>query len=257
MPDGFSGLRQQVQTITSSPFYRVRHANDPPDLGYDPLGFKAYKWEKEHKDDPNKRVDVIENLSGAKFGSEEYYQYLEENPILNLFGQSEKKFDKFGPPEPYRIADETQQIFEKQMAAGETIREQAQEMVDVSGARRGMAEAEGAGVRRQAREETAAAAVSSAQMAGGASVGALGAAAQIQQETVADIRDQGITTQMFRDQAEQEYRQALMDQGSAEISATQQEIQAMQTMLGAKEQQYQVNVLDPFYARQQYLLSKV
>ena len=193
---------------------------------------------------------------GTSMGSEEYYEWREANPerakLEDLMRKAKGEyFEEYGPPDPYRISEETKQIVEGYKEGADIVRGQGEEMLDVAEAGRGMVETPGAGLGREAMEESTAAAVSSAQMAGGASVGALGAVAGIQAETVSGMRDQAIQTQMFRDQKEKEYRQALMDRGGSEVAALQMEAQGMQEMLRAKEQQYQVNILDPFYAEQQ------
>ena len=194
-------------------------------------------------------LNFIERKSGAKYGTEEYWAYVDEHPELEKAAKA--RGGKFAPPEPYRISDETKQIAEGTKAAAETIRGQAEEAVDVAGSQRGMVEGLGAGQERAARGESTASAVSSVAQVGGASASALGAISQIQQGNISSMRDAGIQTQMFRDQAEKDYRQALMDKGGAEVAAISTEIQGLQEMGRAKEQQYQVNILDPFYSRQQ------
>lgn len=159
--------------------------------------------------------------------------------------------DPFTPP-AYEIPEETQQILESSQKSADLIRGQAEEMVDVADVQRGMLEAPGAGEARRAMEETTAASVAGAAQAGGASASSMGAISQIQAGNISEMRDLAIQTQMFQEQADKEYRQALLDKGGAEMAATQMEVQGLAEMARAKETQYQVNVLDPFYAKQQY-----
>lgn len=197
----------------------------------------------------NPRVKRVEQISGTTYGTEEYYQWLEEHPAFNIFGAAEK-LDKYSP-DPYRVSEETQQIYEKSQESADIIRSQAEEATKAAEIQRGMVEAPGSGLRREAAEESTAAAVAQTQQAGGASASALGAIANIQSGDISSMRDAAIQTQVFRDQAEKEYMQALQDQGGAEVSAMQTEIGGLQALGAAKEQQYQTNIVDPFYARQE------
>lgn len=199
-------------------------------------------------DNPN--VAAIERWSGAKFGTEEYFQWLDEHPALN-FLKSGEQLNEYSLEDPYRISEETQKIFESTQEAGGIIRGQAEESVDVAESQRGMVDMPGGGLQREAAQESTAAAVSSAQTAGGSSTSALGAIAQIQSGNISSMRDAAIQTQVFRDQSEKEYIQALREQGGAEVSAIQTEVQGWQAMGQAKETQYQTNILDPWYAKNQ------
>ncbi len=164
--------------------------------------------------------------------------------IRNYISENKDKYK-------YKIPQEALDILGKTQESADYLRQSSGEMLGVAESQRNFAEAPGtAGFNAnlaQAESNT----VGNVVGAGGSSISSMGAINQTREATIGTMRDAAIQSQMLRDQKETEYKEALLDKGSAEIAASQLEVGGMQEMLRQREQEFQVNVLDPYYNKVQ------
>lgn len=175
-----------------------------------------------------------------------------------LAGKQQRKVGQMIENAPqYEIPAEVQQMLQGTQGAAEDIRGYAQESADIAKARTGAVEAPGSAIARENIRAAGATAAQRAIEAGGSSASTLGSVADIQRNELNALRDQAIQNQVYRAQAEQGYQQALQQQASAEASAVGIESAGLREMIRNREQQFQINQLDPYYNQLQFQIANL
>ena len=121
----------------------------------------------------------------------------------------------------YEMPAEVQQLLDLYQAQGQRVEELAglgQEATDIARLQTAQAEMPGMGIAREQIESGTAGTVQNILEAGGGGAGAMGAIAQAGQNELNAMRDLSIQNQQYKQQASDEYRQALMSQAGLESS---------------------------------------
>lgn len=146
----------------------------------------------------------------------------------------------------YEIPAETQQLLELYQQTGaqlEGLTGLGQEATDIAKLQASMAEAPGMGIAREQIKGSTAGTVQNVLEAGGGSANVLAAVAQAGQNELNVMRDLAVQNQQFKQQATDEYRQALMSQAGLESSLLTQSAalqgQGLEAMIGQRGMVYQ------------------
>jgi hypothetical protein len=161
--------------------------------------------------------------------------------------QKEKALRKSIQETPtYQIPQETQQLLDLYQTQGAKLEDLAglgQEATNIAKAQTSMVEAPGLGIARDQIQAGTAGTVQNIIEAGGGSASSLEAIAQAGQNELNAMRDLAITNQQYKQQASDEYQQALMNQAGLESSllgqSTALQAAGLQTMIGQKGLVYQ------------------
>lgn len=163
----------------------------------------------------------------------------------------------------YQIPEETQQLLDLYKTTGEQLQglsSLGKEATSIAKAESGASEMPGTALARRQIEAGTAGTVQNIVEAGGGSTASLGAIAQAGQNELNAMRDLAFQNQQFKQQASDEYKQALMNQAGLESSLLSQSanLQAagLQTMIGQKGLQYQ-SELDKARTLQQFDITQL
>lgn len=163
----------------------------------------------------------------------------------------------------YEIPEETQQLldlYQSQGAKLEDLSALGQEATDIARAQTTAAEAPGTALAREQIQAGTAGTVQNIIEAGGGSTSSLQAIAQAGQNELNAMRDLAITNQQYKQQASDEYRQALMNQAGLESSligqSTALQAAGLETMIGQRGLQYQ-SELDKTRTLQQFDITQL
>lgn len=85
----------------------------------------------------------------------------------------------------------------------------------------------------------------------------LGSIANIQQKTNDSLKNLAFENIKYRSQAQDEYRRTLANRSQAELAAFGLETKGLSEMAAQREQQYQIEVLDPHYNKLQFDISQI
>lgn len=146
----------------------------------------------------------------------------------------------------YQMPAEVQQLLDLYGTQAGKIEELAglgQEATDIARLQTAQAEMPGMGIAREQIESGTAGTVQNILEAGGGGAGTMGAIAQAGQNELNAMRDLSIQNQQFRQQASDEYRQALMSQAGLESSllaqSTGMQAAGLGTAIGQRGLEYQ------------------
>lgn len=163
----------------------------------------------------------------------------------------------------YQIPQETQQLLDLYQSQGtklEGLSALGQEATDIAKAQSASVEAPGTGIAREQIKAGTAGTVQNIIEAGGGSTSSLGAIVQAGQNELNAMRDLAITNQQYKQQASDEYRQALMSQAGLESSllgqSTALQAAGLETMIGQKGMVYQ-SELDKARTLQQFDITQL
>lgn len=154
-------------------------------------------------------------------------------------------------PYKYRIPQEALDIMSTYEESADYLRDTSQEMTDIANYNRNLAEVRGMGGLGADISQAESNVMGRAVSIGGASTSSMGIASELRSQSISSMRDAAIQAQASRQQKEEEYKNTVLSQGGAEIAASEMEIKGKQEMLRQREQEFQINVLDPYYFKQQ------
>lgn len=156
----------------------------------------------------------------------------------------------------YQAPEEALQFQELMAEQATGLREYGQKIEDVASSRAGMAEAPGAAIQRENVQQMMQSASQDIIQAGGASASTLGAISQMRTQEMSALRDIAVQGQQFKDQAQRDYMQALMQSAGIGTQAAQLEGTGLQMMIGEKGKVFE-SELDKTRTMQQFQITQL
>jgi hypothetical protein len=202
----------------------------------------------------------VAGLPGTIFG---YTQSKKRKAEAKIAAEKEALRKSIEQTPTYQIPEETQQLLDLYQTQGAKLEDLAglgQEATNIAKAQTSMVEAPGLGIARDQIQAGTAGTVQNIIEAGGGSASSLEAIAQAGQNELNAMRDLAITNQQYKQQASDEYQQALMNQAGLESSllgqSTALQAAGLETMIGQKGLVYQ-SELDKQRTLQQFDITQL
>lgn len=185
---------------------------------------------------------VISNITG---GGKRY----RERKEARMEEQQAKAHEILGRTPGYEIPQETMDILSATQEGSDRVREYSQEATDLA---KEATESEMPGRDIMEEQVQAAQAQSTHNAVSQGGVESLGNIAEIHNKTNEALKGLSMKDLMHRNQAKKEYREALGERAKSEMAAVGLETTGLSEMAAKKDQQFQLEVLDPFYNKLQY-----
>jgi len=156
----------------------------------------------------------------------------------------------------YQTPEEALRFQELTAESAAGIRGYGQKIEDIASSRAGMTEAPGSAIQRENVRQMMESASRDIIEAGGSSAATLGAITQARTQEMGALRDIAVQGQQFKDQAQRDYTQALMQSAGLGAQATQIEGTGLQMMIGEKGKVYE-SELDKLRTMQQFQMTQL